>query len=156
MYLILKAAATAVIVVTVLSGCSSGPKITLDSSGTIPPGGTYSLIEGIPGNIGQSVSDSLTRRGLIASESPDYIVQVSYAERPAGIGVLIPDNGHRRWLQPPDFHRKKRPVATLGINIVDVADGQEIYHASASGPLSSKGDERATLLQAIFPDPVQN
>lgn len=148
-------AATAAFFALVLAGCSSGPEIAVTSSGTMPTGGAYAIVEGMPGDVGRSVSDVLAGRGLTQSVSPDYIVQVSYAERPAGTGLLVPGDADTQWLRPPDFHRNKRPIATLGISLSDAIHGHEIYRASASGDPQSKDDAWVPLLKAIFPAPAQ-
>ncbi|GGC13731.1 hypothetical protein GCM10011494_35740 [Novosphingobium endophyticum] len=151
MRMIYSGAAIAALVAPVLAGCSSGPQIDVVSSGTVPANGTYAIVEGAQGNVGRSVSEILAQHGLTRSETPDYIVQVSHAERPAGTGLLVPDDADAQWLRRPDFHHRTRPVATLGISIAAVADGRELYRASASGRSRPKGDIWAPLVQAILP-----
>lgn len=139
------------LVVFTLTGCSSSSQIAVTSSGAIPTRGAYTVVEGVSGDISRSVADVLARQGLTKSESPNYVVQLSYAERPAGTGLLVPLGSDPQWLGRPDFYNRKRPVVTLGISIAEVANGRELYHASASGPPHSKKDAWLPLLRALFP-----
>jgi len=139
-----------------LGGCSRAPQITVSSSGTMPTSGTYIVIEGAPVEISPSVPNLLAQHGLTQSKTPSYIVQVSYAERPAGTGLLAPRGPGSQWLRRPDLHHKRRPIITLGISIADVADGRELYHASASGRLQADPGSRASFIQAIFPVPTRD
>jgi hypothetical protein len=148
-------AAIAMLAPLVLAGCSSGPEIAVVSGGAVPANGTYAIVENAQGDVGRSVSEILARHGLTRSEAPDYIVQVSQAERPAGTGLLVPDDADAQWLRQPDLHHTKRSVATLGISIASAADGRELYRASASGRSRSKEDVWAPLLQAVLPPPVR-
>ena len=109
------------------------------------------MVEGAPGEVNRSISDVLTNHGLTVARTPDYIVQVSYAERPAGIGLIVPRDTDARWLRRPDLYRKKQRLMTLGISISAAADGRELYRASASGSLHSGRGARTHLLQALFP-----
>lgn len=122
----------------------------------MPVSGSYAVVENEPGELSRSISDILAEHGLTESEPPHYIVQVIYAERPAGIGLLVPRDADPRWLRQPDFHHKKRSIATLGISVAEVADGREIYSASASGRPPSEGDAWVPLLHALFPAPARN
>jgi hypothetical protein len=155
MHMIHSGAAASLLAALVLAGCSSGPGVSVRSGGTIPANGAYALVDGAPGDVSRLVSDILAQRGLTVSKSPDYVVQVSYAMRPAGTGVLVPGDEDLRWLRQPDFHSEKRPIATLGISIAEVAGGRELYGASASGRPPSKGSGWVPLLQAILPAPQQ-
>lgn len=139
------------LVIFALTGCSSGPQITVTSSGTMPTSGAYAVVEGAPEDIARSVSDLLTKQGLTKSGSPDTIVQISYAERPAGTGLLIPQGSDPQWLRRPDLYHRKLPVMTLGISIAETADGRQLYHASASGRSHSGKDAWMSLLRALFP-----
>lgn len=134
-----------------MTGCSSGPEIAVTSSGAIPASGTYAIVESAPGDVGRAVSEVLARRGLTQSESPRYIVQVGYAERPAGTGLLVPQDVDRAWLRQPNPYSRKRLVQTLGISIADAMDGREVYRAEASGRTRTKTGVGAPLLQVIFP-----
>lgn len=139
------------LVVFTLTGCSSVSQIVVTSSGTIPTRGAYTVVEELSGDISRSVSDVLAKQGLTKSESPSYVVQLSYAERPAGTGLLVPRGADPQWLGRPDFYHRKRPVVTLGISIAEIANGRELYHASASGRPHSKKDAWLPLFRALFP-----
>lgn len=139
------------LIVFALAGCSSGPQVAVMSSGTMPGSGTYSIVEKTPGEVGRSIADVLARHGLIRSGNPDYIVQISYAERPAGTGLLVPHDAASQWLRRPDLYHKKRQVVTLGVSITDIADGSELYQASASRSPRSGEDTWTPLLRVLFP-----
>jgi hypothetical protein len=150
--------AAASVLALVLAGCSSGPEISVRSSGAVPANGTFALVDGAPGNVSRSVSDVLAQRGLTVPKSPhypDYVVQVSFAMRPAGTGLLIQEDKDLQWLRHPDLYDRKRSIATLGISITEVAGGRELYRASASGWRPSNGRNWAPLLQAILRPPQQ-
>jgi hypothetical protein len=158
MHMIHSGAAASLLAALVLAGCSSGPGVSVRSSGTIPANGAYALVDGAPGDVSRLVSDVLAQRGLTVSKSPDYpdyVVQVSFAMRPAGTGLLVREDKDPQWLRRPDSYDRKRLIATLGISITEVAGGRELYRASASGRPPSKGRNWTPLLQAILRSPQQ-
>jgi hypothetical protein len=158
MHMIHSGAAASVLAALVLAGCSSGPEISVRSSGTIPANGAFALVDGVPGDVNRSVCDILTQGGLTVSKSPhypDYVVQVSVAMRPAGTGLLVQEDKDLQWLRHPDFYDRNRLIASLGMSITEVASGREHYRASASGRLRSKGSNWVPLLQAILRPPQQ-
>lgn len=139
-----------------VAGCSSGPEIAVTSSGTVPTSGTYAIVESAPRELDRAISDLLARRGLKQSESPHYLIQVGYAERPAGTGLLAPHDAGQEWLRQPDPYNKKRLVGTLGVSVADATDGRHLYRASASGRAQAKRGEWAHLLQAILSAPASD
>ena len=137
-----------------LSGCSGGARITVTSRGAMPSGGTYAIAEGAPAEIDESIAEALTRRGLTRSETPSYIIQIGYAERSAGIGLLVPHDPDSQWLRQPSPHHKKRAISTLDVSIAEASNGRERYRASATGRPPSKGSAWASLLRSILDAPL--
>lgn len=122
--------AIAVSLLTV-TACSHAPRIETTSSGHWPIAGSFGF--GAPDMGGDArlrsqVSACLNAKGMTASSTPAYLVQLGLSDPPAGSRLVQPENAGAPDKRGPG----KRRNESLSINISSVGDGREAYRVQAT------------------------
>ena len=138
-----------------LTACASSPDLRVTSSGTLPQNGTYRIapIEQAA-HLEELVSERLDGLGFSKSEEPGYLVQVGAFERPAGVGLFVPDVDERQWLRNPSI-KSRRMVQGVVVSLTEMHSGREIYRVTAAEKRRKRAapDGLASLVAAAFTPP---
>jgi hypothetical protein len=131
--------------VFLVAGCTDSPRLAIASNGQLPdkPPISYGFapIDGDDGlaDARTRIGACLAQRGLQASDSPAYLVQIGLSDHPRRAGVFSGEekagpDGNRPWIDAPRAVGRKQWSRALSMSVSAVAGGQEAYRVRVTMP----------------------
>ncbi len=119
-----------------LTGCAAAPSRQLTRWGTIPGSvsGTYALSpvsSAVDAALVADVQRCLNEAGLKPGAKPRLLVEIAFAQAPAGVGVTGANHAEPQpTLTTGSLSRRAEDRDALTVIITDMADGHDLFRAS--------------------------
>ncbi len=122
-------------ILVMLGGCAHTPPFQVTSSGAWPAGdkaafGFGHFDAGEDEALRSRIKACLVHKGMTASDSPAYLVQVAQSDRPAKADILA---GNQPAAPAPGSKALGRqPSHSLLVNLTDMSNGREVYRVEVT------------------------